>query len=442
MRFGTDGVRGEANTDVTPELATAIGRAAIRVLGGDELLVGRDTRRSGPMLAAALAAGAASEGARALDLGVLPTPAVARLAAVDGCAAAVISASHNPFGDNGIKLFSAGGLKLDDELQSRLEAGIDEILGHSGSARPVAARVGTVEPVPEALERYGGSIERALEGHSLDGLRVVADCANGAASVIAPHVLRRLGAEVEAIHAEPDGININHECGSTHPESLQQRVLTSQADAGVAFDGDADRVVAVGEDGALVDGDHIVAMLASDLRSRGRLRESTVVVTVMSNLGFRQAMSREGIRVVETPVGDRHVLEALERGHWSLGGEQSGHVIFRDLATTGDGLLTAVLLLDLVRRSGAPLSRMSQDAMQSLPQVLVNVRVVGCPPDIAAVVADVVAAEEEHLGGSGRVLVRPSGTEPVVRVMVEAPTEDLAQRVAGRVARAVEAACG
>lgn len=442
MRFGTDGVRGVANADVTPELATAIGRAAIRVLGGDEILVGRDTRKSGPMLAAALAAGAASEGARALDLGVLPTPAVAHLAAVDGCTGAVISASHNAFGDNGIKLFAAGGLKLSDELQSRLEADIDQILGGAGSGRPVGVEVGTVESVPEALERYAGSVEKALEGRSLDGLKVVADCANGAASVIAPGILRRLGAEVEAIHAEPNGVNINEQCGSTHPESLQRRVLETNADAGLAFDGDADRVLAVGDDGVLVDGDHIIALLASDLRSRGRLHEGTVVVTVMSNLGFRQAMRGAGIRVVETQVGDRHVLEALERGRWSIGGEQSGHVILRDLATTGDGLLTAVLLLDLVARSAVPLSRMSRDAMTSLPQVLLNVRVVGRPPDVAAAVAEVVAAEEEHLGGSGRVLVRPSGTEPVVRVMVEAPTEELAQRVATRVAAAVEAVCG
>ncbi|HEX2577703.1 MAG TPA: phosphoglucosamine mutase [Aquihabitans sp.] len=444
LKFGTDGVRGVANSELTPELALALGRAAARVVGGRRWLIGRDTRRSGPSLAAALAAGLASEGVDVVDLGVLPTPAVAHLSAVDGVGAAMISASHNPFADNGIKLFAPGGRKLSDDVEEALEAELTA-LGTQGDPRPrpLGADVGTLATDLDAVHRYRDRlVHEVLEGRRLDGLRVVVDTANGAAAGLATEVLRALGADVSAIHDEPDGLNINDGCGSTHPGDLQAAVVAAGAQVGLAFDGDADRVLAVDAEGALVDGDQIIAVCAIDRRRRGVLAEDTVVVTVMSNLGFRQGMAAHGIEVVDTQVGDRYVLEELDRNGYSLGGEQSGHVIFRDLATTGDGLLTGLFLLDLVVRSGRPLADLAAEAMVRLPQVLVNVRTAQRRPDLAHLVAGPLAEAEARLGARGRVLLRSSGTEPVVRVMVEAPTDGEAHEVAHDLDAAVRSTAG
>ncbi|HEX4901384.1 MAG TPA: phosphoglucosamine mutase [Acidimicrobiales bacterium] len=438
LSFGTDGVRGVANGDLTPELALALGRASARVLGGDAVVVGRDTRRSGPMLEAALAAGFASEGVEVVLLGVVPTPAVAHAAADRGVPGAMISASHNPFPDNGIKLFAAGGRKLADETESELEAELAHLLGSGGGERPTGAGVGAVVvDAGGAVGRYVDSLHAAIGHRMLDGLRVVLDCAHGAASALAPAVLRSCGVEVDVVHAEPDGVNINDDAGSTAPEALQQAVRDRGADVGLALDGDADRLLAIAADGTLVDGDHVLAVLAIDRQARGALVHDTVVATVMSNLGFRQGMARRGIRVLDTQVGDRYVLEALQRTGAVLGGEQSGHVIQADLATTGDGLLTALSLLDVVVRSGRPLGELAADAMTSLPQVLVNVRLAQRDPDLVERLAPEVGEAESRLGDEGRVLVRASGTEPLIRVMVEAPTEARAQAEADALADAV-----
>jgi len=435
--FGTDGIRGVANTELTPELALSLGRAAVGVLGGDRWLIGADTRVSGPMLVAALAAGLASAGADVVDLGVVPTPTVAFHAQAFGCPAAVVSASHNPYTDNGIKLLAAGGKKLRDDVESAVAARM------SGPAPERSPRVGRIGRHADPLGAYAAHVVASIEDRRLERMRLVIDCANGAASEVAPLVLRALGAEVTVLSAAPDGTNINAGCGSTHPAPLQAAVLEAGADAGLAFDGDADRVVAVGGDGGMVDGDHILAILAADLHARHRLRGHAVAVTVMSNLGLRLALDARGIAVVETPVGDRYVLEAMEAGDLALGGEQSGHIIFSDLATTGDGLLTGVQLLDAVSRSGVELARLAAGAMTRLPQVLRNVRVAR-PEGLAgaAPVRSAVARAEAELGATGRVLLRPSGTEPVIRVMVEAPTERQAAEVAERLTEAVTAALG
>ena len=445
LKFGTDGVRGVANEELAPELVVALGRAAARVLGGSGFVVGRDTRLSGPLLQAALSAGLASEGASVVDLGVLPTPAVAFASAARGVPAAVISASHNPFADNGIKLFAAGGRKLADDTEERLEAELTQVLAGAAGSGPSAVTAGAVGSLggdPGARDEYLAHLTASLEGRSLDGMRVVVDCANGAAFEVAPQALEALGADVEVIGHRPDGTNINDGCGSTHPGALQAAVVSTGADVGLALDGDADRVLAVDHRGGLVDGDHLLALCALDMRDRGLLRDDTVVVTVMTNLGFRHAMSAGGIKVHETAVGDRHVLEALEREGWSLGGEQSGHLIFRDLSTTGDGTLTGIQLLDLVRREGRPLADLAAGAMTRLPQVLHNVRVPARSPGMTALARSAIEAVEDELGERGRVLVRPSGTEPVVRVMVEAPTEAEAEDAARRVAAEVERASG
>ncbi len=450
LRFGTDGVRGKANSELTPELVLAIGRAAARVLDAGRVgrvVIGRDTRRSGPMLEAALAAGFASEGVEVELLGVVPTPTVAWAAAADGVPGAVISASHNPYADNGVKLFAAGGTKLSLGDEERLEAELDRILlgnegvgSDDGPVPPTGSKVGTIRPALGQVSRWADSVAGSLEGRRLDGIRVVVDCANGAASDHAPAVLRSLGAEVEVLHDRPDGRNINLDCGSTHPGDLQAAVLAAGSDVGLAFDGDADRVLAVDDQGALVDGDQIIALCAIDRHDRGALADDTVVVTVMTNMGFRLAMAERGIGVVETQVGDRYVLEALERGGWQLGGEQSGHIIFRDLASTGDGLLTSVQLLDLLVRAGRPLSELAAGAMTKFPQVLQNVRVSGKASAVVTAMSDAVDRVERELGERGRVLVRPSGTEPVVRVMVEAEDEAAANDAVAELVAAAEAA--
>ena len=440
LTFGTDGVRGVANTELTPELVLALGRAAARVLGPGPWLVGRDTRVSGPFLAAALSAGLAAEGASVVDIGVLPTPAVAAACADRGLPGAMISASHNPFADNGVKLFASGGRKLTDDVEAQIETLLHD---RPTDAVVSGAQVGSLaSDAAGALASYEDRLLEALEGRTLDGLRIILDCANGSASTVAGDLFARAGADVTVLHASPDGVNINDRCGSTHPQSLQEAVRATGGKAiGFAFDGDADRVLAVDEDAGLVDGDQMLALTAVDLRDRGRLSGNAVVVTVMSNLGFRKAMAEAGIEVIETKVGDRYVLEALAAGGYSLGGEQSGHIIHTALASTGDGILTALLLADLVRRSGGRLAPLATAAMRPLPQVLVNVRVPS-PKRVAddASVAAAVRVVEERLGADGRVLLRPSGTEPLVRVMVEAPTAEQARAAADELAGAVSSA--
>jgi phosphoglucosamine mutase len=430
MRFGTDGVRGRANSDLTPSFALDLGRAAARVLDASEAVVGGDSRISTPMLEAAFVAGLAAEGVEVHRLGVTPTPAVAFEAARTGAMGAVISASHNPYQDNGIKLFAPGGTKLPDDVEALIEAELSSLEPPAGDPAPIHGR-------GDSGEAYADHLLSVLGDRDFTGLRVVVDAANGAASHLAAEVFGRTGAQLVVINDQPDGRNINAACGATDPAGLQAVVTAERAHVGIALDGDADRLIAIDEQGQVVDGDHIIAICAADLRARGLLANDTVVVTVMTNLGFRLAMEHAGIHVVETKVGDRYVLEALAEGGHSLGGEQSGHVIFSDMATTGDGMLTGLVLLDIVQRSNRRLSQLAGEAMTQLPQVLVNVRVADRRPDIAVEMADEIAAAEAELGATGRVLVRPSGTEPLVRVMVEAPTAEQAQATADRLAARV-----
>ncbi len=438
LKFGTDGVRGVANLELTPEVVLALGRAAARVLGTPQFVVGRDTRRSSPMLEAALASGLASEGVDVVLLGVAPTPAVAWVAAREDIAGAVISASHNPFGDNGVKLFGPAGRKLDDATEAALEQALHGLLRHeSVGSVPVGDSVGAVIANDEHVDQWLTSVAASIDGRRLDGIRVVLDCANGSASRVGPDLLRGLGADVVVLNDRPDGTNINAGCGSTHTGPLEQAVVEHGADVGVALDGDADRAVAVDAGGRVIDGDQIIAVAAVDRHATGSLAKDTVVVTVMTNLGFRLGMAEHGIHVREVPVGDRFVLEALHAEGLSLGGEQSGHVIFADRATTGDGLLTAVQLLDVVVRRGSSLAALVDAAMTRLPQVLRNVRVDRPVADVERAMSGLVTDAEAELGDHGRVLIRGSGTEPVVRVMVEAPTEQLAASVADRLAGAV-----
>jgi phosphoglucosamine mutase len=440
LRFGTDGVRGPAG-ELTDHLVTALGQAAAAVLGAGRFVVAHDPRESGPRVEAALVRGLAAGGASPEVMGVVPTPALAWVCADRGVPGAMISASHNAFGDNGVKFFAAGGLKLSDEVEARLEDELDRILARGAvpALELAAVDAGLVDGSAD-LARYEDAVVASIGADRLDGLRVVIDCANGAASAVAPRVLARFGVDVVVINADPDGVNINDGCGSTYPAGLQAAVLASGATVGLAFDGDADRLLAVDERGALVDGDHLIALCAIDMRARGMLTDDAVVVTVMTNLGFRLAMAERGIEVVETDVGDRYVLEALGQRGLALGGEQSGHVIFRAMATTGDGVLTGVQLLDMLARVRRPLSELAAEAMTRLPQVLVNVRVARRDPAIIVAIADDIAAAEAELGDHGRVLVRPSGTEPLVRVMVEATDEKQARAVADRLCTAIERA--
>ncbi len=442
--FGTDGVRGLANRDLTAELALDLSVAAAHVLAevgafaGHRPLavVGTDSRASGEFLEAAVVAGLASAGVDVVRLGVLPTPAVAFLTDDMGADIGVmLSASHNPMPDNGIKFFAKGGVKLDDAIEDAIEARLNEPWD-----RPTGDRVGRVRTDGAAVARYEEHLLASLP-HRLDGLKVVVDCANGAASVTSPEVLRRAGAEVIAIHSTPDGLNINDGCGSTHMGDLVAAVLEHGADAGIAHDGDADRCLAVAADGSIVDGDHILAVLALAMRDAGRLPQDTVVGTVMANLGFKIAMGEASITMIETAVGDRYVLEEMRANGYALGGEQSGHVVMTDHATTGDGLLTALHLLARVAQTDRPLGELA-GIVTKFPQVLVNVRGVDkARVSESSAIRDAVAAAEEQLGDSGRVLLRPSGTEPVVRVMVEARTAEQAQALADELAAVLLAEC-
>jgi len=440
--FGTDGVRGLANGDLTPELALAVAGAAARVLVAHDAshrpvaVVGRDPRASGEMLEAAVVAGLTSAGADVLLLDVMPTPAVAFLTASYGAdLGVVLSASHNPMPDNGIKLFAAGGLKLPDDIEAEIEAEVES----GPETRPIGAAIGRLRNADDAAQRYVQHL-LAAEPTPLAGLRVVVDCANGAASRVAPEVYRAAGAEVLPIACAPDGLNINDGVGSTHLETVIDAVRREGADLGIAHDGDADRCLAVDALGNVVDGDQIMAICAIALREGGRLRDDTLVATVMSNLGLHHAMRAAGISVLTTAVGDRYVLEALRAKDLSLGGEQSGHIVFAEAATTGDGLLTALHLMGRVAATGTPLAELAA-VVHRLPQTLVNVRVadrdaVAASPKVAAAVEQA----EAELGDDGRVLLRPSGTEQLVRVMVEAGTQEHADEIAHRLAEVVGAA--
>ena len=447
--FGTDGVRGVAGRDLTAELAMELSVAAAHVLGDAGAfrtsagrrerplaVVGRDPRASGEFLEAAVVAGLASSGVDVLRLGVLPTPAVAYLtAALDADLGVMLSASHNPAPDNGIKFFARGGYKLPDAVEDEIERRLGEKW-----RRPTGTGVGRVSDAYGEAERYVSHLLESMPG-PIDGLRVVVDCAHGAAHLVAPEALVRAGAVVETIGASPDGHNINAGVGSTHLDALRAAVLEKGADLGVAYDGDADRCLAVTADGETVDGDQIMTILALAMHERGRLANDTVVATVMSNLGFRLALQRHGLKLVETAVGDRYVLEAMRAGGHNLGGEQSGHVVMLDHATTGDGVLTSLHLLARVSETGRSLAELAS-VMIRLPQVLINVRdvnksMVATSEKLAAA----IAAAEAELGDTGRVLIRPSGTEPMVRVMVEAESQEQAERIAADLAEVVRTTC-
>jgi phosphoglucosamine mutase len=464
--FGTDGVRGLANRELSPELAFRLGRVGACVLreetGARALVIGRDTRLSGDMLEAALVAGICSVGVDVIRVGVLPTPAVAYLARVpEAGGGVVISASHNPYEDNGIKFFGANGYKLPDRLEDRIEhlvlaAGGDGDTSGKGLAggtcgsggtsgaggngdtlpTPTGIGVGRVRKLPDAVERYV-RFACGTGPSDLAGLKVAVDCANGAAYQVAPQVLGRLGASVVPLFATPDGTNINAGCGSTHPQALQAAVVAEGADLGLAFDGDADRLIAVDERGRLVDGDHLLVICGRHMRRHGRLAGNTMVVTVMSNLGLHLALREAGIRVLQTKVGDRYVLEEMLRSGCCLGGEQSGHIIFTEYNTTGDGIITALQLMKVMRETGRPLSELAAQ-MERLPQLLENVRVRDRNAVMASpVLREAIARYEHGLNGEGRILVRPSGTEPLVRVMAEARNEALLTKVVEELVRVV-----
>lgn len=434
--FGTDGVRGVANKELTPDLALALGRAAGSVLApdGGHVIVGRDTRLSGPMLEAALVAGLCSAGVDTRLAGVLPTPAVAYLTIDNGGrAGAMISASHNPVADNGIKFFSDEGVKIPGELEEAIESAMTDPAGE----RPTGSGVGRAEVLDGALDTYIDHLLSSIES-PLKGLKVVLDCAYGAAWQVAPRTFREAGAQVIALHAEPDGALINVNCGSTSPAPLSNRVVSEGADLGLAFDGDADRVLAVDERGEVVDGDRIIAMAALRMHEAGELKNDIVVATVMANLGFHRALREHGIEVMAAPVGDKYVAEAMAENGATLGGEQSGHIIFAAHSTTGDGVLTGLKLAEIVLTSDQPLSQ-SSNVFNSYPQVLINVPVSSKEKlESAEELWEKVRGLEQSLGDDGRILLRASGTEPLVRVMVEASDPGTASSIAAELAEAVE----
>ncbi len=438
--FGTDGIRGVANRDIPVDLALKVAQAAALVLGKDsrdnglkpKAVIARDPRISGEFLVAAVSAGLAASGVDVFDAGVIPTPAAAYLTAdLDADFGVMISASHNPAADNGIKIFARGGHKLPDHIEDAIEKAINE-----EKLAPIGGAVGHVTRFADAEDRYIVHLMRSVPNR-LDGLKIVLDCANGAASAVSPEIFADLGAEVIVIGADPDGLNINEGCGSTHLTALQTAVIEHKADAGIAHDGDADRCLAVDHTGAIVDGDQIMAILALSLKANGELARNTLVATVMSNLGLKLAMKEHGIEIIETKVGDRYVLEELREGGYTLGGEQSGHVILSKHATTGDGVLTGLRLMAEVAKTKKTLKELSE-VMKVYAQVLLNVRGVDRTKTDDPEVQAAVKEAEADLKDTGRVLLRPSGTEPVVRVMVEAADEGTAQSWADRIARVVE----
>ncbi len=444
--FGTDGVRGVANRDLTPELAFKIGRCGGFVLtkgkteGSPRVVIGRDTRISGSMLESALVAGLLSIGAEVMRLGVISTPGVAYLTrALSADAGVMISASHNPVEDNGIKFFGADGFKLSDEKEEEIEALLEQ--SEDTLPRPAGADVGQVMDYREGGQKYIAFLKSTVQ-HRFEGLKVVLDCANGAASSLAPQLFADVDADVVTVCCNPDGLNINKDCGSTHPERVREEVLKHEADIGLSFDGDADRLIAVDHTGRIIDGDYVMAICAASMKKRRLLKNNTVVSTVMSNVGFYKALADLGIDTRQTAVGDRYVMEEMRRGPFSLGGEQSGHIIFLDHTTTGDGLLTALQLLDVIKEEGKSLHELS-DVMKKYPQLLLNVRVT----DKTALyenqrITEAIQDVEQRLEGNGRVLVRPSGTEPIVRVMVEGPDEAVLEQYAGEIADVVKQELG
>jgi len=438
--FGTDGVRGIANTELRPEFAFDLGRAATALFGGEHdrpvFVIGRDTRISGTMLEAALAAGICSAGGEAILVGQVPTPAVAYLTRhVKAQAGVVISASHNPFPDNGIKFFAGNGYKLPDAVEEQLE---DLVLNRMHSLpRPSGAGIGTITHRPELINEYINYVASTVDT-DFSNLKVVVDCANGAAFEVAPAILKRLGAEVIVINNKPNGTNINDNCGSTHLAGLQAAVLEQKADFGIAHDGDADRCMAVDETGEVVDGDKIMVICALAALKQGTLTDNTLVVTVMSNIGLHQAIKEAGGKVIVTPVGDRYVLEAMLEHGLVLGGEQSGHIIFGNYSTTGDGIITALQLIQAVKKSGRKLSELAR-AMTKYPQVLVNVRVKDKTGwDRNEAIRRAIAAAENQLAERGRILVRPSGTEPLIRVMAEGPDLPELEKIVNNIATTIE----
>jgi phosphoglucosamine mutase len=432
--FGTDGVRGAAGSELTADLAMEIGRAAGSHLRGGPVLVGQDTRRSGSMLSAALQAGFHSAGIDTVDVGVLPSGGISFLTSNSAATmGAIVSASHNPADDNGIKLLAARGTKLPDQLERELE----DRMRAAGWQLATGSAIGYRSESPGSYHEYLEHLASASR-YSLNGVQIAMDCANGSAYKAAPELFQRLSADVRVFHAEPNGRNINEGCGATVPEFIARN---AGGRIGLAFDGDADRLIAVDEDGQIANGDVIMAVIARHLKEQGRLTKNLVVATVMSNLGFRKSMAEADIEIVETPVGDRYVMEALIERQGLLGGEQSGHIIFADTAQSGDGLLTAVQMLNVVAGTGKELRQLRAEAITEFPQVLVNVRI-DRYVDMATVDSlwDEVKEVEEELGDDGRVLVRPSGTEPLIRIMVEAPSKELASGYADRLAAIAEAA--
>lgn len=441
--FGTDGVRGEANVTLLPEMAYRLGRAATIYFGkeSDEqplIIIGRDTRISGEMFESALTAGICSAGGRAMLAGVIPTPAIAYLARKHKAKAGiVISASHNPFHDNGIKFFGGDGYKLPDAVEDELEAIVHQLETDDNYPRPTAEHIGHIEYRTDLLNQYMEFVLSTCK-ERFDGVKVVLDCANGAAYEAMPKILRRLGANVKVIHALPNGTNINDGCGSTHLESLQKAVLENGADFGIAHDGDADRCLCVDEKGQVIDGDHILVMCAMDMMKEGKLPYNTVVTTVMANIGFHQAIKKAGGRAEITKVGDRYVLENMLKNGYKIGGEQSGHIIFTDFSTTGDGLITALQVLSSLKRSGRKASDLTA-LMTTYPQLLVNVKVAtkeGWATNEA--IKEAIAEGDKELGENGRILVRPSGTEPLIRVMAEGPDQAQLDRICHAIADVVK----
>lgn len=435
LHFGTDGVRGVAIDELTPELARDLARATSRVLQPVAVVIGRDTRESGPALEKAIIDGCAAEGVPVYLLGVAPTPTVAFASERNGWVGIAITASHNPWADNGIKVFASGGVKLDDAEQIEIER-----VWHALTAEPAPVALGTVHDASHIVAEYATHRFNIIGG-SLAGLTVVLDCAHGAMSSVAAEVFHVAGASVEVINASPNGRNINEQCGATSPQALAQHVIATRADLGIAFDGDGDRLMAVTATGRVIDGDYLMAIAALDLSSRGLLRNKGVAVTVMSNLGFHHAMRNHDVDVVVTPVGDRNVLVALDEYDFVLGGEQSGHIVHRAHATTGDGLLAALVLCEYLVRSKESLDE-AVTIMETYPQVLINVRTENRVHDPVADIASQIAASEKELGDEGRILVRASGTEPLVRVMVEAANESLAHSTAEALALALIAVHG